>query len=788
MFKNYLLIIARNIRTNSFYVLVNVLGLGIAIACCVIAFTNYQFDKNFDAFHSKKDTVFRVDSRKASNSFAYGITPFPLGKEAAERIPEVKQAVRLYSRNAMVKSGQTVFNENLHFVDGGFFDLFDFPIISGSAAELEKPESIMLTAEMAKKYFGDADPLGKSIEIFAGETYQKAMKVVAIVGEYPFNSSIQFDMVAHLDHVMYQGQPLDQTDWARFTDVTFLELNQAETKERVEEQLAQFVPLQNSNREDWKINGFLLDPLSQMAHHSKDRRADYLRESIPPSAVWGPNVMALLLLLAACLNFMNTTIALSNRRLKEMGVRKVMGGSRRQLVLQLLGESFAICLLAFGLSLLLVEVLMPMYNAMWNFVALEANYLDNLPLAAFLVFSLFGVTLLAGAYPAFYISSFNVTQIFKGKVRFSGNTVFSRLMLGSQIMIALVALVGGFVFARNAAFQRTADMGYLKEGVMSIPVLDGQSYEILKEKALQNPQVIKVAGASDQIGSIYRNKEIKWRDQDLEARLMGVGEGYLDLMQVGLAEGRFLDGQRASDFEQTIMVNERLLKQLSIEDPLNQQLSMDSINYTIVGVVKDFYQTDFFDPIEPLIIRLIQAENYELLALTAPVEKLVGVNQYLMDQWTALFPYRPYSGFFQDQVLAQEAMITNNVKWLFIFCAVVTVLLTIVGLFALVSLNIVRRMKEIAIRRVVGANVRQIAVLLNRKYFFITLGGILIGSVGGYLLAKSVLDSIFAVHVGVEAWVLIVASIGVLAIVLLTIGLKMLGITHMNPSKILRAE
>ncbi len=788
MFKNYLLIIVRNIRTNSFYVLVNVLGLGIAIACCVIAFTNYQFDKNFDAFHSKKDTVFRVDSRKASNSFTYGITPLPLAKEAAERIPEVKQAVRLYSMNSMVKAEQTVFSENLHFVDNGFFDLFDFPIISGSAIELEKPESIMLTEKMAKKYFGDADPLGQRLEIFAGETYQKVMTVVAIVGEYPFNSSIQFDMVAHLDHVMYKGQPIDQGDWARFTDVTFLELNQAEAKERVEGQLAQFVPIQNSNREDWQINGFLLDPLSQMAHHSKDRRADYLRESIPPSAVWGPNVMALLLLLAACLNFMNTTIALSNRRLKEMGVRKVMGGSRKQLVLQLLGESFAICLLAFVLSLFLVEVLMPMYNAMWPFVALEANYLDNMPLAAFLIFSLFGVTLLAGAYPAFYISSFNVTQIFKGKVRFSGNTVFSRLMLGSQIMIALVALVGGFVFARNAAFQRTADMGYLKEGVMSIPVLDGQSYEILKEKALQNPQVIKVAGASDQIGSIYRNEDIKWRDQDLEARLMGVGEGYLDLMQVGLAGGRFLDGSRASDFEQAIMVNERLLTQLNIDDPLNQQLEIDSINYSIVGVVKDFYQTDFFDPIEPLVIRLIQPESYQLLALNAPVEELIGVNQYLMDQWTTLFPYRPYSGFFQDQVLAQEATITNNVKWLFIFCAVVTVLLTIVGLFALVSLNIVRRMKEIAIRRVVGANFRQIAVLLNRKYFIITLGGILIGSAGGYLLAQSVLDSIFAVHVGVEIWVLIIASIGVLAIVLLTIGLKMLGITQMNPSTILRTE
>lgn len=788
MLKNYLLIIARNFRKNSFYILVNVFGLGIAMACCVIAFTNYQFDKHFDAFHSKKDRIFRVDSRKASNSLIHGITPLPLGKEASDRIPEVKQAVRMYSMNTTVKSAETAYNENIHFVDAGFFDLFDFPIIKGSVAELSNPESLVLTEKTAKKYFGNTDPIGQNIEIFAGETFQKAMKVVAIVGEFPFNSSIQFDIVAHLDHVVYQGEPINLQDWARFTDVTFLELNQPEDINKVQEQLAQFIPLQNANRKDWEINAFLLDPLTQMAHHSKDKRADYLTESLPPSAVWGPSIMAFLLLLGACLNFTNTTIALSNRRLKEMGLRKVMGGSRKQLVMQLLGESFGVCLLAFLLSLLFVEVLMPMYNAMWSFVALEANYFENIPLVLFMLSSLLGITLLAGAYPAFFISGFSVSQIFRGKVRFSGNNLFSRLMLGSQIMIALVALVGGFVFTRNAAFQRYADMGYLKEGIMAIPVLDGQSYELLKEKALQNPNTIQVAGASDQIGNIYRNKELKWRDQDLEAKYLGVGEGYLDLMKVGLVAGRFLDGRRASDFEQAIMVNERLLKSLNIDDPLSQQLYMDSTAYSIVGVVKDFYQGDFFSPIEPLVIRMIQPTNYELLALSAPAEQLTNVSQYLMDQWKTIFPYRPYAGFSQDQVLAEEARITNNIKWLFIFSAMITVILTIVGLFALISLNIVRRMKEIAIRRVVGASLSQIAVLLNRRYFIITLFGIIIGGVGGYFLAKSILDSIFAVHVGVEIWVLGLASLGVLAMVLLTIALKMLGIIKMNPSNILRSE
>ncbi len=788
MLQNYLRIVLRNVRKNAFYVLVNVIGMGIALACCIIAFVNYQFDRDFDAFHSKKDTVFKLDSRKTSNDLIYGITPLPLGAAAKQNIPEVEDAVRLYTLRSNVKNNQNVYNEVIHFVDEGFFDMFDFPITKGSALDLGKPESVILTEKMAKKYFGDEDPIGKTIEMFAGLESQKAMTVIALVGEYPFNSSIHFDMIAHSDNITYRGAPINHQDWARFADVTFLKLKDAKDKGRVEEQLAQFVPIQNSNREDWEISAFLLDPLSDIAHTAMKKRANYLRESTPPSAVWGPSLLAFLLLLAACLNLTNTTIALSNRRLKEMGVRKVMGSSRKQLVTQLLGESFGICLLALVLSLFLVPVLLPQYNAMWDFLELEINYFDNPALMAFLIGSLLTATLLAGAYPAFYISGFEVTKIFRGKVQFSGNNLFSRVMLGAQVMIAIMALAGGFVFARNASFQKTADMGYLREGVMAVPVLDGQSYEILKEKAAQHPDVIELAGASGQVGNIYQTKEVKWRDQDLEVHYLGTGEGYLDMMEINLKEGRFLTEERGSDTERSIMVNEKLVASLGWQDPLNQQIMIDSNAYQVVGVVEDFYQGDFFNPIEPVIIQMIPKENYHLLALKAPSEKLVAINQYLLNQWNELFPYRPYEGFFQDQVLAKEALITNNIKWLFIFFALITVILTSVGLFALISLNIVRRMKEIAIRRVVGATLQNITVLLNFRYFLISFLGVLAGATGAYFLVKGLLDSIFAVHVGVEPWVLGLAGLGVLFLVMLTILMKMLGVVQMNPSKILRSE
>ncbi|NRB51118.1 MAG: ABC transporter permease [Saprospiraceae bacterium] len=788
MLQNYLRIVLRNVRKNAFYVLVNVIGMGIALACCIIAFVNYQFDRDFDAFHSKRDTVFKLDSRKTSNDLIYGITPLPLAAAAKQNIPEVEDAVRLYTLRSNVKSNQNVYNEVIHFVDDGFFEMFDFPITKGSALDIGKPESIILTEKMAIKYFGDEDPIGKTIEMFAGLESQKAMTVIALVGEYPFNSSIHFDMIAHTDNITFRGAPINHQDWSRFADVTFLKLKDAKDKARVEEQLAQFVPIQNSNREDWEISAFLLDPLSDIAHTAMKKRTNYLRESTPPSAVWGPSLLAFLLLLAACLNLTNTTIALSNRRLKEMGVRKVMGSSRKQLMTQLLGESFGICLLAFVLSLFLVPVLLPQYNAMWDFLELEITYFNNPALMAFLVGSLLTATLLAGAYPAFYISGFEVTKIFRGKVQFSGNNLFSRVMLGAQVMIAIMALAGGFVFARNASFQKTADMGYLREGVMAVPVLDGQSYEILKEKAAQHPDVIELAGASGQVGNIYQTKEVKWRDQDLEVHYLGTGEGYLDMMEINLKEGRFLTEERGSDTERSIMVNEKLVANLGWQDPLNQQIMIDSNAYQVVGVVEDFYQGDFFNPIEPVIIQMIPKENYHLLALKAPSEKLVAINQYLLNQWNELFPYRPYEGFFQDQVLAKEALITNNIKWLFIFFAVITVVLTSVGLFALISLNIVRRMKEIAIRRVVGATLQNITVLLNFRYFLISILGVLVGAAGGYFIVKGLLDSIFAVHVGVEPWVLGLAGLGVLFLVMLTILLKMIGVVQMNPSKILRSE
>ncbi|MEM8910014.1 MAG: ABC transporter permease, partial [Bacteroidota bacterium] len=342
MIGHYTKIILRNLKRNQFYFAINVLGLGIALACCIIAYLNYKYDQQFDSMHLDTEDVFRVTCVRESNQKTYGFCPTPLAEVALTDFPQVVNVVNLISGNTNVKFEDQVFGERLLFSSTTFFDFFTFPLRYGNYNALLDPSQVILDAQTAVKYFGDRNPVGEVLTIYAGLPYQKELTVGAVVEAIPLNSSIRFKLLTHQENYLRKGKPHDFTQWNSFVDAAFLRLQNPSDQASIQQQLNQYIDVQQAKRPDWKLESFGLDPLRLTAHNAREYRANYLGASFPPAAVWGPILMGLLLLITACLNFANTSVSLSSRRLKEMGVRKVMGSSRQQLVGQLLGENLLI--------------------------------------------------------------------------------------------------------------------------------------------------------------------------------------------------------------------------------------------------------------------------------------------------------------------------------------------------------------------------------------------------------------------------------------------------------------
>ena len=790
MLHNYLKIALRNIWKNKLYFGINIMGLGIALACSIIAYLNYAFDQSFDTFHEKRENIYRVNMVRQSNGVEYGLAPLPLGPAAEQDIPGISRSVRIEYQQAAVKRNETVLSESIQYADPGFFQLFDFRLLAGSYDALSDRNKVLISDPVAKRYFGEENPIGKELILHPGEPFQQALLVGAVLAERPMNSSIEYSLITHFDNLQINGKKQAPDDWNFFAALTFLELEGNRPPHAVATDLNdKYLGLHNQHIERLKASSYLLEPFVDAAHRGarSEVRGNYLRQSLPVSAVWGPILMAVLLLLTACLNFTNTAISAAGRRLKEMGIRKVMGGTQRQLVGQLLGENFLISLLGLMVGLGLVEVLLPPYNRMWPYLYLESNYRSDVPLLAYIAIILVVTALLGGAYPAFYISSFRPSAIFRGKLRFGGSNLFTRILLGVQVMIALTAVLTGLSFARNAAFQENLDRGYDRQGLLGCRIDNAAEFNRLEQALQSNPKVEDMAGSANHLGYSLRGKDLEARGERYEILYMGIGKDYLDMMDIKMAEGRPFREELESD-NQAMLVNERLVQEFGWEQPIGQQAVMDSVTYTIIGVVKDFVQQSAFDPVAPLALTRVEPEDYQFLMVRTRAENLLALEKELRTEWARLFPFKAYRGFFQDEILAQELVVSNNIKWMLLFQALVAILLALTGLFAMVSLNVLKRLKEIAIRRIVGARAWDIAYLINKNYLWIFALAAVLGVAGGAFFAWKLMDSIFAIHAGLHAGMMAGAALGVVFLALATISLKVFGVLRVNPADVLRRE
>jgi len=794
MFQNYLKIALRHISRNKGYVFINVMGLGIALACCIVAFVNWQAGINADKHHKNIDSIFRVLTIGKGYPQPTANIASPLAARAAADISGVVAGVRLENTRVIIQNGADVYNQSLSLADPNFFEVFSFELLDGDANALYDPSKIFLSNELAKKYFGEERAVGKSLAINPEHSTGRTFVVGGVWADIPTqSSSIKIDCLTHIDFLEKGPRRDTLTHWQNRVGTTFLLLKDPSKSQEVAKQLARYIPLQNKALPNSKRNNYLLEPMSTIFMGDQPVSNNELGRVGEPAFYWAPALLALLILLTACLNFTNTTISFSNKRLKEMGVRKVMGVGQKQLMIQLLGESFIVCLLATCIGIVLVEYLIPLYNQMWDVMELElaVDYFNNPSLLLFIAGMLILSTLLGGGYAAFYISSFKPSAIFRGNTKFGGDNWLVRGLLGLQIVISLIAIIGGITFAQNAIFQRDYDLGYNRSEIINVELRGERAFNKFKNILQENKDIQGIAGTRSNIGFDTWDNYVGNPADNWYVDYFPIGDNLLEVMDMEIVSGRTFDKDLATDYEASVLVTQKFVKEANWQNPIGKKVKhAGQPEKTVIGVVKDFYAGALIRNRKPRagVFHFVPPSHYRVMKVKVAANKLLETQQYLKKAWTANFPLVPFTSYYQKEALAMSDMISRNTAYIYIFLAVVTILLAATGLFSLVSLNLLKRAKEIAVRRVLGASAESITYTVNKHYVVVFLISGLIGALIGGWFSEFLIDKLFAVYQGVSIQVIILSIVSIFMIGGLTIGAKLFKVLQANPAETLKSE
>jgi putative ABC transport system permease protein len=790
MFKNYLLVTLRNLYKNKIFALINIIGLGMALAICIVAYFNHMFGYDFDRQHEHFREIYRVTSNRLmqDSEQEYGIVPAPLGPEILNELPSVVRAARLMGSYSPVKVGIENFNRRVSYADPEFLDMFTFHLLEGNKESLLDPNQVLISQEMATALYGREDPIGQAITIYNDANKEFTYTVGGVFEDLPLNSSFRIDILTHIQNFLTMWDVQD-VNWGQFARVLFLQIPDPGSVPLVKQELDSYVPVQNRANESFTITSFNLVPLQEVNKRSRDTYNNTLYPGLHPAAVLAPLVMALAMLLIASFNFANTAIASAGKRLKEIGIRKMVGGQRRQLLVQFLIENYIVCFLALLVGIAGATILVPAYGSMWEYMKLTLSFSQYPGFWVFLVLLLLLTGFLAGAYPALYISSFRPLMILQSRTRLGKGGPLAKILLGFQFTVSVLAIVSGIIFSMNAVFQETVDLGYARNELIVVNV-QPDNFIPYYEAVIQDPRVVAAAGTQEHIGYGWYLRTVEDEDQELEVRVLNVGPRYLQTMGLTVLDGRVFDPAREEgDRGVSIVVNQSMADAFGWENPVGRQVRMnDTIQYRIIGVVRDFYPAGMWAKVEPMMMKLPAEDQYFTMAVRASSSDLPGVLEFLRETWVKLIPNHPFDGMYQEDTLQEEKAINRSIKQLYIFLAVVATILSMIGLYTLVSLNILNRTKEIGIRKVMGSPVPRIWLVLSKGFLINLAISSVLGCVGGYYLSLMLLDSIWEVWLDFNAWIYIEAVGIILVITAATITGKVYQAARQNPVDCLRYE
>lgn len=790
MLKNYIRIALRSYGKNYLFTLINIIGMAVGLSGLIITFLLYDYENSFDKQHKNTSAVFRINSHRdiEGESQKYGVVPSALGPSAAGEIQAINEFTRFgYTRSFLVQYEDIIHRELITFADPNFFDLFSFNLIAGSKNIFREKSNVIISEQFARKYFGDENPIGKTLTIRTNQEIIQQFTIGAIADKIPLNSSFRFDIIAQYEHLLDFFNE-KEFDWStEIRPVLYVKLNQTKDAAEVEEALQKYQSIHNEIKESWKIKDFYLVPFKKQKNEARFVHNFTTQSGLPISALYGSLIMNSLILLIACFNFTNTSLAYANKRLKEIGIRRTFGGVRSQIIKQFFIENLVLCFLALLLSIEIANTWIGWMNVQWP-IDIPTFYFNDWNISFNLIILMAVVSFIAGAYPSFYVSKFLPSDILKGKLKLQGTNHFTRILLTWQFGFSIMAIFSGIVLTQNALFQKTFDWGFDKENALIIPLQGKENYGILKNELSKIESIQSIAGTVHNVGYGFIEVIMEMDGEAHNSRQLFVGDAYLPTIGCDVVQGRNFLPDSENDINESIIINEHFVMTFDIRDPLDQTIFIDRKPYHIVGVVEDFMPYGLYDPIRPSIINVVPEKEYQQLIIRAEKEKLPEILAAAQVNWKNLFPDKPFEGFYMEEA-AFEALHTNNgILVQFGIMGLFALFLSITGLYSTVSLTVNKRIKEIGIRKVMGASIRQVMQLLNYEFGIIILISIVIGSIGGYYFMNKFLSDIFTYYMKIGPLSFFIASSTILVFTVLTSGIKIYKAAISNPTESLRYE
>jgi putative ABC transport system permease protein len=795
MLKSYFKIAYRSLLKNKSYVMINTMGLGVALACCITAYLLLAYNIEFDNFHKdgKVSSIFKIHTliKEKDGKTTQRITaPMPMGPAIAEELSGIEKFTRYIYNGGYMRYGDTSFGEGLAFADSTFFEMFDFPLISGSTHNFKDKYSVFLNKEMATKYFAKEDPIGKTMILNFPNEKEISVTVGGVLAKIPDNNSFTFNALLRIEHYIdiHALKPEGWENWQQPS--TFVSLTSPGQADQINKQFTPYVKLSNEKKPDMVVEQYRLEHFKAAGFNQDNINSSYvsLRISKIPLIVFSS--MAMLILLIACFNLTNTSIAMTTKRLKEVGVRKTVGAARSQIISQFLFETIITIVLALMTGVLMAQLIVPAFTEMWQ-ITYGMRDLSGLNLFITLVLLVFLTALLAGIYPALFNSKFKPVALLKGAVSINGTNGLTRSLVSVQFALSIIMLIAGVVFIQNTKFQENINFGYDKDMVVTVGVQSEAEFKNMKDRISANPKIKNISVSDHQVGWSTYTSPVKVDTAEYESRHSGVGKYYFETMGFKLAEGRVFDPENATEIEEMVMVNKAFLKKAGIEkNPIDKVIEVHSKKRRICGVLENHIENlhNSKEP-EPFVFYPSIPTAYKMLLVRVEPSDRAEIQKYLEKNWKELHPTKPFDSHFQDDILLQGSKKTNsNLKTIFLFLTFLGGLLSACGIFSLASLNVARRTKEIGIRKALGATANHIVALINKEFVIILVIAMALGAAGGYYATDWLLSEIYAYHVAVGAIPVVACALSIFFIGISATSTTILKAAKTNPVNTLRNE
>jgi len=787
MLKSYLITGMRSLLRHRLNGSINILGLSLAIGIAITAFIVIDNLLHTDSFHENIDRIYQVTSKIEvdKRTEEWSDSPMMLGPSMAQDLKDVELFTRIEFGQVNIRHRDDVFNESIWFVDPDFFAMFSFPIQAGDKRPLGKKNQLAIEESIAKKYFGDQDPIGQPLSLKFREQAKQEF-VVGAVFKLPTGTTLFPTVILSMAN-FHDLRPEKANDWAYQVDGTFIMLRKGESIDAFATQMKNYIEVQNAASPQWLIGEYNFRSLEALGLQGYQIISS-VSEGSQLEGLISLGVIAGFLLILASLNYMNVAVATVATRLKEIGIRKVVGGQKREIVQQFLTENFLMCSFALLFGFICSYFFFfPGFNSLFP-AHLEFHFSSNTVMVLFFIGIFLFIGLLSGVYPAYYVASFQPIQILKGREKFGQKNLFSKVLLTLQFIFAFITIVGSFVFIDNSIYLKNKDWGYRHDNVIAVRVEEKEKYLALRDLLSANRNITNMAGTDGHIGRSNTRVTFVYNEQQIEAVDFQVGYNYLETMNIRLMEGRTFEQTIHSDEVESVVINETFAKTMGWTNPVGQLFELDNVKRSVIGVVEDFHYEGFYDVLGPVFFRIASEDDFNFLALQVRAGHVNEVLEQIQLTWQSIAPDDIFEGFIQDEVFANFNQNNNAHVQLLTFVSLTTVTLASLGLLGLVSFNTTRRMKEYSIRKVMGANTLQIFRLMNNDYVFILLTAFMLGAPTGFLLVNSLIQKVYPDPQQANPVPFIIAVSLMALAVCVTVASQLFRLSKQSPTEVLRSE